>query len=268
VLPHARGVRTIRSRGRVLQSGIRQSARLGGAAGHDGLSSARVPHWRISGFAQPGDAGGRTRDSVAIAGPEHSNVSVANEVAGSLTGSNDHRYRATSGHIQPLREQLGGTSGHIWHRQVILRKCLLSSRSRVRVAVVAQMTLVNRHIRNYSRSNDLLLAGNHSYLTYRPADARQIALTRQNDGPGSVPQGWAAIGSQTGSQRHAMKPVHHGRLWRPAAPLGRPQDRTGGAWPAAGGARRRCCLSTCWAKVPGAPVGRASRILARYASCP
>jgi hypothetical protein len=42
---------------------------------------------------------------------------------------------------------------------------------------------VELHIQNYSRSNDLLLAGNHSYLTYRPADARQIVLTRQNDGP-------------------------------------------------------------------------------------
>jgi len=49
------------------------------------------------------------------------------------------------------------------------------------------MTLVNRHIRNYSCSNDLLLTGNHSYLTYHPADAQQIAFTRQNDGPGSVP---------------------------------------------------------------------------------
>jgi transposase len=43
-----------------------------------------------------------------------------------------------SGHIQPLSLQVDGTSGHVWPHEATLRECLLSSRSRVRVAVGAQ----------------------------------------------------------------------------------------------------------------------------------
>ena len=66
------------------------------------------------------------------------------------------------------------------------------------------MMQVKTYIRNYYCSNDLLLAGNHSYLIHSLADGWQIALTRQNDGLGYQPQGWAAIGSQTGSQWPAL----------------------------------------------------------------
>jgi hypothetical protein len=53
-------------------------------------------------------------------------------------GANDHRHRATPGHVQPLSPQLNGTPGHAGPPHATLRECLLSSRSRVRVAVGAQ----------------------------------------------------------------------------------------------------------------------------------
>jgi hypothetical protein len=133
-------------------------------------------------------------------------------------------------------------------------------RTRVRVALGAQIVQVKIHIRNYCCSNDLLLAGNHSYLIYSLADGWQIALTRQNDGPGCLPQGWAAIGSQTGSQRHAVKPVHRGCSCRPVAPLGRSPDHTGGAWLAAS-ARPDAVSRRAGRRLRVRPIGRASRIL-------
>jgi hypothetical protein len=75
---------------------------------------------------------------------------------------NDHSRGATSGHSQLLSVQLDGTSGHIRHHPATLRECLLSSRSRVRVAVGAQIVQLDINIRNYDRSIDVLLAGNHS----------------------------------------------------------------------------------------------------------
>src|SRR5262249_10164453 len=81
---------------------------------------------------------------------------------GAKLGANDHSYRATPGHIQPLRLQLNGSSSHTRRRQAAFRECLLSSRSRVRVAVGAELTQGGMDILNYDRSIDLLLAGNHS----------------------------------------------------------------------------------------------------------
>jgi hypothetical protein len=60
-------------------------------------------------------------------------------ILGAKLGANDHSYQATPGHFQPLRLQLDGTSGHTWRYPATLRKCLLSSRFRVRVAVGAQV---------------------------------------------------------------------------------------------------------------------------------
>jgi len=95
------------------------------------------------------------------------------EISGSQSGSQDHSSGATTGHSQLLSEQLDGTSGHICHRPATLREYLLSSRSRVRVAVEAQIVLVDLRNRNYHRSSDVLLAGNHSLsLMYRLADAQ------------------------------------------------------------------------------------------------
>src|SRR2546423_15520976 len=59
------------------------------------------------------------------------------DFAGSL--ANDRRHRAMSGHIQRLSLKLNGTSGHARRHRTTLRQCLLSSRSRVRVAVGAQV---------------------------------------------------------------------------------------------------------------------------------
>ena len=77
-------------------------------------------------------------------------------------GANDHRHRATSGHVRPLSRQLDGTSGHTQDRPGTLRKCLLSSRSRVRVAVGAQ-------VREYGSPDSV--AGSQS-VTHPPCPIR------------------------------------------------------------------------------------------------
>src|SRR5580658_3921750 len=59
---------------------------------------------------------------------------------GAKRGANDQTTRATSSYLQPLSLRQNGTSGHTQHLAGTLRKCLLSSRSRVRVAVGAQVT--------------------------------------------------------------------------------------------------------------------------------
>jgi hypothetical protein len=53
---------------------------------------------------------------------------------GAKRGANDRRSRAPSGHAQPLPVRPSGMSGRIWHRQATFRRCLLSSRSRVRMS--------------------------------------------------------------------------------------------------------------------------------------
>jgi hypothetical protein len=54
-------------------------------------------------------------------------------------GANDRRHGATASHVQPSSLRRNGTSGHAGRRLATLRDCLLSSRSRVRVAVGAQV---------------------------------------------------------------------------------------------------------------------------------
>jgi hypothetical protein len=49
---------------------------------------------------------------------------------GADRGANDHRSRATSGHIQPLQVRSSGTLGHVYPDRATLRECLLSSGSR------------------------------------------------------------------------------------------------------------------------------------------
>ena len=68
---------------------------------------------------------------------KHSNIGIA-AIPGSQTGSQRPQL-PTPGHSQSLRLRRNGTSGHIQHYQGTFRKCLLSSRSRVRVAVGAQV---------------------------------------------------------------------------------------------------------------------------------
>jgi hypothetical protein len=76
-----------------------------------------------------------------------------------------------SGHIQPLSLQRNGTSRHATPRQAVSRECLLSSRSRVRVAVGAQIMQLDNEIRNVDRSIEVLLAGNHSQVMCRDRPA-------------------------------------------------------------------------------------------------
>ena len=63
------------------------------------------------------------------------------EFRGAERGANDRRSRATPGRIQPLPIRPSGTSGHVRRCSATLRECLLSSRSRVRVAVGAQVRM-------------------------------------------------------------------------------------------------------------------------------
>ncbi len=83
-------------------------------------------------------------------------------------GANDHRHRAMPGHIQPLSLQFDGTSGHTQHRPGTFRKCLLSSRSRVRVAVGAQVTVLNSTASSTLRRT----AGSQTAVTVAPFRAR------------------------------------------------------------------------------------------------
>ena len=93
---------------------------------------------------------------------------------GAKLGASSHGHRAMPGHIQRFSLRPNGTSGHVGHRQAVLRECLLSSRSRVRVAVGAQMMQFSHYIRNYYCSNDVLPAGSHSHVMYRAADALAV----------------------------------------------------------------------------------------------
>ena len=66
---------------------------------------------------------------------------------GAKPGASSHGHRAMPGHIQRFSLRPNGTSGHKGHRQAVLRECLLSSRSRVRVAVGAQVRGLLSHWR-------------------------------------------------------------------------------------------------------------------------
>ena len=78
-------------------------------------------------------------------------LALLTRLRGAKQGANDHRHTATSGHIQPLLLQLDGTSGHTGRCHAASRDCLLSSRSRVRVALGAQIMQVERSSVSASR---------------------------------------------------------------------------------------------------------------------
>src|SRR6266571_7452610 len=56
-------------------------------------------------------------------------------------GAIDRKHRATPAYVRPFMLARNGTSGNIRHLPATLRKCLLSSRSRVRVAVGVQVRI-------------------------------------------------------------------------------------------------------------------------------
>ena len=144
----------------------------------------------------------------------------ADEIPGSQKGSQRPQIQGASGHIKPSGVEQSGTSGRTQHRPPTLRKYLLSSRSRVRVAVGAPTVQVNQYFRNYRRFNDILRAGNHSQVVCRPAYARtDIAATRQNCGQGRGPSMRSATGEPTASVKADMS-----RLLFLIRRLGRPED--------------------------------------------
>ncbi len=137
-------------------------------AGNVVRTSTRKPRGCLDRRSATTPASGRPTPGVSPILVRAHQVPIARTLAlltrsrGALRGANDRRHRALPGHVQPLSLQPKGTSGDTQHYQATLRKCLLSSRSRVRVAVGAQMMQVILHIRNYNRSIDVLLASNHS----------------------------------------------------------------------------------------------------------
>jgi GNAT superfamily N-acetyltransferase len=70
---------------------------------------------------------------------EHRTLALLTRFRAAKRGANGRRSRAASGYVQPLPGHPIGTSGDIRPFPAALRKCLLSSRSRVRVAVGAQV---------------------------------------------------------------------------------------------------------------------------------
>ena len=78
----------------------------------------------------------------------HSNISAANDISGSQTGS---QLPQALGYVRLRPAIIAAARTHVRPHLApsgILRKCLLSSRSRVRVAVGAQMMQVHVDIRN------------------------------------------------------------------------------------------------------------------------
>jgi hypothetical protein len=119
------------------------------------------------------------------------------ESGGAKRGADNRRSRGASGYIQPLPGRPNGTSGDTWHHPATPRKCL-SSRSRVRVAVGAQICswlLIFENCCSY----ELLLAGSHSYPVHRRAGN---AFTRAEPWLRDERRGGPPSGSPTGSQRH------------------------------------------------------------------
>jgi hypothetical protein len=76
---------------------------------------------------------------------------------GAKRGANDHRHRAAPGHVQPFSLPMNGTSGRTGRRLTTIRDCLLSSRSRVRVAVGAHTLR--------SRSGAIFTGPGHAVMT-------------------------------------------------------------------------------------------------------
>jgi hypothetical protein len=76
--------------------------------------------------------------------PGHPNISVANGIPGSQNGSQRPQIAGSTRHMQPLPIRPSGTSGHVRRCSATLRKCLLSSRSRVRVAVGSLLEVLVR----------------------------------------------------------------------------------------------------------------------------
>src|ERR1035441_1626644 len=115
---------------------------------------------------------------------------------------------ATAGHVQPFSLRWNSTSGRTGPRRATSRECLLSSRSRVRVAVGAQLNgyfslLVSRSV----PYDDLLPVGNHSFRTFGHAGRHPLTTCHGRDARNITPAAnrrsvlTVLRGSQTESQR-------------------------------------------------------------------
>src|SRR5690348_11495565 len=96
----------------------------------------------------------RARSGARIMPPVTRTLALLTRFRGAKRGPNDRRHRATPGHVRPLVLARNGTLGDIRRCTETFRKCLLSSRSRVRVAVGAQIMQVVVVIRKYYHSNE------------------------------------------------------------------------------------------------------------------
>jgi hypothetical protein len=150
---------------------------------------------------------------------------------GAKLGANDHRHRATPDHVQLLSPQPSGTSGYTGRRPATLRDCLLSSRSRVRVAVGARIAKLNGSFRNYCRHDEVLLAGSYLYVIAASGDASAGRPARQNGGREHAAAGDPSPGAKGGAMRSRCSPV--------AGREHRPRSTCGGALPHGRGGRRR-----------------------------
>jgi hypothetical protein len=120
-------------------------------------------------------------------------LALLTRVRGAKRGASNRRSRAASGYIQPLPRRPNGTSGDTWHHQATLRKCLLSSRSRVRVAVGA-------HSLN-PRSGDIFTGPRRAVtkpVQYAKAGVPLYLLVDQELGR------WTLFGLAEGWQRYQM----------------------------------------------------------------
>jgi hypothetical protein len=131
-----------RVRARAGRHDVLHGADATAAALHAGGSPVQIGrgdvHERIRSVGTPS---ARTRDPVAVAGFEHSNISLPNQIPGSQTGSQRPQilgdakpHPAPGGTVKRHVRSCWAVWGHVWG-------CLLSSRSRVRIGVRRQRRL-------------------------------------------------------------------------------------------------------------------------------
>jgi hypothetical protein len=127
---------------------------------------------------------------------------------GAKRGANDRRHRATPGRIQPLSLQPNGTSAHTGRRQAVSRKFLLSSRSRVRVAVGASTVHFNDSFRNHCHYDDVLLARQSLICDAALGDASAECPYQAKWGfPGLRRTGSPSVGAKRGAIRSRCSPL-------------------------------------------------------------
>jgi len=108
-----------------------------------------------------------TRNRLARTNTDIRTLAWLTRFRGAKWGANDQRHGATPGHVRQFSFQRNGTSGNVRRRPATRRECLLSSRSRVRVAVGAQVTVLNSAASSTLRR----AAGSQTAVTVAPFPA-------------------------------------------------------------------------------------------------